>query len=247
MNAGVGSLLRAGRFVAFIAVLWLLTSLWGRRDRVLLQWHIVCLTAIIAMVAVGGIIAPGKARAVRRAARGRRLADPPDPSRPLRRPVDRPPRSAVVGERGARAVRASTRRRRLRRVDVDPYAHGTHRPHRGRLRGDHGPRSRPPPRAPRRARRRHFVLAARHGVHARRVELVRARRIERTGRQFQWPPEGLGRAGPNAATGFRNDLRTRVDEQVVQRLANRQQLVRGVSRRGTPWRSRSALRSSSRC
>jgi len=64
MSAGVGSLLRAGRFVVFIAVLWLLTSLWGRRDRVLLQWHAVCLTAIIGMVAVGGIIAPGKARAI---------------------------------------------------------------------------------------------------------------------------------------------------------------------------------------
>jgi O-antigen ligase len=64
MNAGAGSLLRAGRFVVFIAVLWLLTALWGRRDRVLLQWHIICLTAIVAMVAVGGILAPGKARAI---------------------------------------------------------------------------------------------------------------------------------------------------------------------------------------
>jgi len=64
MNAGTGSLLRAGRFIVFIAVLWLLTPLWGRRDRILLRWHMLCLTVIIAMVAVGGIIAPGKARAV---------------------------------------------------------------------------------------------------------------------------------------------------------------------------------------
>ena len=48
----------------FVGVLWLLTPLWGRRDRVLLQWHIMCLTLIIAMVAVGGIIAPGKARSI---------------------------------------------------------------------------------------------------------------------------------------------------------------------------------------
>jgi hypothetical protein len=64
MNAGIGALLRSGRFVVFIAVLWLLTPLWGRRDRILLRWHMLCLTAIIGMVAVGGIIAPGKARAI---------------------------------------------------------------------------------------------------------------------------------------------------------------------------------------
>jgi len=63
-NAGVGSLLRAGRFTVFIGVLWLLTPLWGRRDRILLRWHMICLTAIIGMVAVGGIVAPGKARAI---------------------------------------------------------------------------------------------------------------------------------------------------------------------------------------
>jgi len=64
LNAGLGSLFRGGRFVVFIAVLWLLTPLWGRRDRILLQWHILCLSTIIGMVAVGGIIAPGKARAI---------------------------------------------------------------------------------------------------------------------------------------------------------------------------------------
>lgn len=62
MEAGFGSLLRAGRFVVFVAVLWLLTPLFGRRDRVLLQWHIVSLAAVLGSVAVGFVIAPGHAR-----------------------------------------------------------------------------------------------------------------------------------------------------------------------------------------
>ncbi len=64
MNAGVGSLLRAGRFAVFVAVLWLLTPLWGRRDRILLHWHVLCLSVITGMVVVGGLVAPGKARAI---------------------------------------------------------------------------------------------------------------------------------------------------------------------------------------
>ncbi len=63
MDAGVGSLIRAGRFTLFVAVLWLLTPLWGRRDRVLLKWHIICLSAVLGSVAVGLVLAPGHARA----------------------------------------------------------------------------------------------------------------------------------------------------------------------------------------
>jgi hypothetical protein len=61
---GVGSFFRAGRFLTFLAVLWLLTPLWGRRDRMLLQWHVLCLSIILSIVCVGFVIDPGKARSV---------------------------------------------------------------------------------------------------------------------------------------------------------------------------------------
>lgn len=59
---GLGTPFRTGRFCVFIAVLWLLTPLWGRRDRILLRWHMICLTVVLATVAIGFAIAPGKAR-----------------------------------------------------------------------------------------------------------------------------------------------------------------------------------------
>jgi hypothetical protein len=62
LDAGKGGLLRSGRFIAFVAVLWLLTPLWGRRDRILLHWHVICLTAIVGLVALGGLIDPGRAQ-----------------------------------------------------------------------------------------------------------------------------------------------------------------------------------------
>jgi len=57
----VGSTLRALRFTGFVAVLWLLSSLWGRRDLALLRCHRICLLFIIASVVVGGLVAPGQA------------------------------------------------------------------------------------------------------------------------------------------------------------------------------------------
>jgi hypothetical protein len=62
MSAGLGSFLRAGRFVAFVAVLWALTPLWARRDRVLLKWHIICLATVLGSVVVGLVVVPGRAR-----------------------------------------------------------------------------------------------------------------------------------------------------------------------------------------
>src|SRR5215471_16884061 len=59
---GLGTAFRTGRFCVFIAVLWLLTPLWGRRDRILLRWHTICLTVVLATVAIGFAVAPGKAR-----------------------------------------------------------------------------------------------------------------------------------------------------------------------------------------
>lgn len=57
----IGSAYRAVRLIAFVAVLWLLTPWWGRRDMVLLRAHRLCLWAALATVAVGAALAPGKA------------------------------------------------------------------------------------------------------------------------------------------------------------------------------------------
>jgi hypothetical protein len=61
LESGKGSLIRSGRFLLFVAVLWLLTPLWGRRDRILMHWHLTCMTVVLATVAVGAVIAPGRA------------------------------------------------------------------------------------------------------------------------------------------------------------------------------------------
>ncbi|MDQ1535046.1 MAG: hypothetical protein QOF28_2807 [Actinomycetota bacterium] len=58
---GPGTLFRAGRLSAFIGVLWLLSPLFGRADRVLLKWHVTCLVAVLSTVVVGYLIAPGRA------------------------------------------------------------------------------------------------------------------------------------------------------------------------------------------
>ena len=57
----LGSTFRSVRFVAFIAVLWLFTPWWGRRDMVLLRCHRRVLWVILALVLVGAAISPGVA------------------------------------------------------------------------------------------------------------------------------------------------------------------------------------------
>jgi hypothetical protein len=59
---GAGTLFRAGRLCAFVAVLWLLTPLFGRPDRMLLKWHLTCLVGVLSTVVVGLLVAPGAAR-----------------------------------------------------------------------------------------------------------------------------------------------------------------------------------------
>ena len=59
---GLGTLFRAGRFCAFVAVLWLLTPLFGRPDRALLKWHVTCLVGVLSTVVLGFLVAPGHAR-----------------------------------------------------------------------------------------------------------------------------------------------------------------------------------------
>jgi O-antigen ligase len=61
LNTGIGSLARDIRFAAFLAVLWLLTPLWGRRDMLLARWHVRCLAVVCGTVVLGVLISPGGA------------------------------------------------------------------------------------------------------------------------------------------------------------------------------------------
>ncbi len=56
-----GSIYRAARLVGFILCLWLLTPWFGRADLVLLRVHRLWLWVIVVSVAVGAVLAPGKA------------------------------------------------------------------------------------------------------------------------------------------------------------------------------------------
>ena len=57
----LGSTYRAVRLLALVAVLWLLTPWWGRRDMLLLRCHLRCLWLAIGSVVVGALLAHGKA------------------------------------------------------------------------------------------------------------------------------------------------------------------------------------------
>ena len=63
-TAGLGAILRCGRMAAFVAVLWLLTPWWGRRDMLLLRCHLRALVGVCATVVAGLLIAPGAALSV---------------------------------------------------------------------------------------------------------------------------------------------------------------------------------------
>jgi hypothetical protein len=53
---GFGSMVRAGRLVGMVGVLWLLTPWWGRRDLLLLKYHRRALAVVLAVVVAGAII-----------------------------------------------------------------------------------------------------------------------------------------------------------------------------------------------
>ena len=61
LNTGIGSLARDVRLVMFLAVLWLLTPLWGRRDMLLARWHVRCLAVVCGTVVLGLVTSPGGA------------------------------------------------------------------------------------------------------------------------------------------------------------------------------------------
>jgi hypothetical protein len=56
-----GTVYRTFRLVEFLAVLWLLTPWWGRRDMLLVRCHLTALAVILGSVVLGLLIAPGRA------------------------------------------------------------------------------------------------------------------------------------------------------------------------------------------
>ncbi len=58
---GLGTAYRSFRLIAFLAVLWLLTPWWGRRDLSVLRCQMRFLLIILATVVLGFFISPGKA------------------------------------------------------------------------------------------------------------------------------------------------------------------------------------------
>jgi hypothetical protein len=59
----LGTVYRTGRLAEFVAVLWLLTPWWGRRDLLLVRWHLATLSVVLGSVLLGLAIAPGHALA----------------------------------------------------------------------------------------------------------------------------------------------------------------------------------------
>jgi hypothetical protein len=57
---GFGSMIRAGRLVIFIAVLWLITPWWGRSDFLLCRMHWKALLVVLGSVLLGVALAPHK-------------------------------------------------------------------------------------------------------------------------------------------------------------------------------------------
>ena len=58
-----GTVYRTFRLAEFVATLWLLTPWWGRRDVLLVRCHLISLSALLATVLLGLLVAPGHARA----------------------------------------------------------------------------------------------------------------------------------------------------------------------------------------
>ena len=57
----LGSVYRIFRFAEFVAVLWLLTPWWGRRDMLLLRYHLTYLWILLGTTFLGLLIHPGRA------------------------------------------------------------------------------------------------------------------------------------------------------------------------------------------
>jgi hypothetical protein len=56
-----GTSLRTFRFVEFVAVLWLLTPFWGRKDLLIVRYHLRAMVVVLITVAVGYVVGHGDA------------------------------------------------------------------------------------------------------------------------------------------------------------------------------------------
>ena len=59
----LGTIYRTFRLAEFVAVLWLLTPWWGRRDLLLLRSHLAAISVVLGSVVLGLLVAPGHALA----------------------------------------------------------------------------------------------------------------------------------------------------------------------------------------
>ena len=59
----LGTIYRTFRLAEFVAVLWLLTPWWGRRDLLLLRYHLAAISVVLGSVILGLLVAPGHALA----------------------------------------------------------------------------------------------------------------------------------------------------------------------------------------
>ena len=57
----LGTVYRTVRFIEFAVALWLLTPWWGRRDMLLVRWHLTWLSAVLGAVLLGLVVAPSQA------------------------------------------------------------------------------------------------------------------------------------------------------------------------------------------
>ena len=79
-----GTVYRTFRLAEFVAVLWLLTPWWGRRDLLLVRCHLASLAVVLGSVVLGLLVAPGHAMAEGRLS-GVIWPIPPRRSRTMRR------------------------------------------------------------------------------------------------------------------------------------------------------------------
>jgi len=56
-----GTIYRTFRLAEFVAVLWLLTPWWGRRDLLLVRYYLTALSVVLGTVVLGALLAPGRA------------------------------------------------------------------------------------------------------------------------------------------------------------------------------------------
>jgi O-antigen ligase len=61
VQGSFGTMFRTVRLAEFVAVLWLLSPWWGRRDMLILRCHLRCLYVSLGSVALGLLVSPGRA------------------------------------------------------------------------------------------------------------------------------------------------------------------------------------------